>query len=310
MSGLRRAGFLLNPLSGGGNPRGLALLNLLQDKPDISKHVLAQFSDLESALQKLAQDDVTDLFISGGDGTIQAAMTLIAATSIWKTTPRLCILPHGTTNLSANDLGLKLRAIPKQAEFIKALAPRKIKTRNTLCLENPDGPGPQLGFTFGAGAAAVATKLTQQNFNARGVRGNYAVAGTLLKLPFDAALHRPYAAALTIDEKPAFYGNIFAMVATSLEKLFFGADPFWGKGDAPINLTLLPHPSPNAVLWFLPLIYARHTSIHPKGAISANRRNFSLLVEGPLVMDGEFFTCRKDEPLRVSTGPAFEFLCG
>ena len=127
----------------------------------------------------MAQADVQELFISSGDGTIQETLTLVAEGQTFAAPPTIVLLPHGTTNLSANDIGFRNHAIEAQAAFIRSTSGRDICTRNTIRCANPGDGKVRHGMFVGTGAVAVATLYCQQAFNNQGIKGQWAVAGTL-----------------------------------------------------------------------------------------------------------------------------------
>ena len=128
----------------------------------------------------MARDGVTDLFISSGDGTIQEILTQIVERGPFTALPRICLLPHGTTNLSANDLGFESHSLDAQAAFLRSLEARSLVTRNTIRCANPGDGRARHGMFVGTGAVAVATHYCQRAFNEQGVKGQWAVAKTLL----------------------------------------------------------------------------------------------------------------------------------
>ena len=113
-------------------------------------------------------DGVTDLFISSGDGTIHAVQTELAERKPFKVIPRLSLLPHGTTNMTAADLGFPYRALQAQADYITRLEAKQLRERPTLRVVNPRDGRPRHGMFLGTGAASEATLFCQRVFNARG----------------------------------------------------------------------------------------------------------------------------------------------
>jgi len=73
-----RAGLIVNPRSGKTSGKGLVLANRLQGRGAVSIKIIENFAALPELLQECASEAVTDLFISSGDGTIQAIQTLLA----------------------------------------------------------------------------------------------------------------------------------------------------------------------------------------------------------------------------------------
>ncbi len=316
-----RVGVLINGASGRGNGKGHALARQLGGAAEIDLQVLAEFSALPQTLRHFAQNQITDLFISSGDGTVQAVMTHIAESGQWSSMPRLCILPHGTTNLSADDIGFTAKSIIQQAQFIKTMPPAEVKTRHTLHVLNPKTGGPRHGLTIGAGAAANATRHAQNAFNNKGVRGAYATFATIVSGFGKAALKPatpgqkaridcPCAMRFETSGKILADGLQVFFIATTLNRLFFNARPFWGRQSGPIRASSFAYPVANVWRWGLPMMYGSETRRPPPGATSFSGTEFSITCAEPYVMDGEFFEGQENQPLRVVLGPAFTFIIG
>ena len=73
-----RAGLIVNPRSGKSSGQGLALAERLRGQANVSIKILEQFEALPHLLRECAGEGVSDLFISSGDGTIQAIQTELA----------------------------------------------------------------------------------------------------------------------------------------------------------------------------------------------------------------------------------------
>ncbi len=277
------------------------------------------FGGLEEAVRSLARDKVTDLFISSGDGTIQAILSLIETLKVFDHTPRICILPHGTTNLTAGDIGLRIYSISAQADFISSLPRTKTTRRSTVCVVNAKMGGPRLGFSFGAGAAATATRKAQVDYNDRGVKGSLAsfatIAGGLTRAAFTKAapgdltrLDRPCMMTVAQAKEMLVQGPHLLFVATTLDHLFFGTKPFWGPRKGAIRALAVAFPPPNILRWAVPLMYGWVKHKTPPGCISFSGDAFEITCAEPYVMDGEFFDGPDNEPLEVTAGPEFEFI--
>ena len=318
---MRRAGVLINLASGRGNGRGQALAEHLRNGKNISLRILNNFNEIAPSLDQLASDGITDLFVSSGDGTIQAALTHLVESERWAAAPRICVLPHGTTNLSAGDIGFKRRSTAAQADFITTLPDATHQTRHSLRVINPKTGGPRHGLTFGAGAAATATRHAQTNFNDKGVKGSLASFATIASGLSKAAFTSPSADDLSRLDRPCFMqietkdginhnGPQLMFIATTLNHLFFKTNPFWGKRNGPIRATAIPYPVPNVFRWALPLMFGREDRKVPDGALSFSGNGFAVTCAEPYVMDGEFFEGPENAPLSVEAGPAFTFITG
>ena len=224
-------------------------------------------------------------------------------------------------NLSADDIGFSAKNIGRQAEFIKTVPPATIELRHSLHVLNPKTGGPRHGLTIGAGAAANATRHAQNAFNNKGVRGAYATFATIVSGFGKAALKPatpgqkaridcPCAMRFETSGKILADGLQVFFIATTLNRLFFNARPFWGRQSGPIRASSFAYPVANVWRWGLPMMYGSETRRPPPGATSFSGTEFSITCAEPYVMDGEFFEGQENQPLRVVLGPAFTFIIG
>jgi diacylglycerol kinase (ATP) len=316
-----RAGLIVNPLSGRGSGKGLALAEQLRSDRHVTVRVLDRFDQLGRFILDMADDGVSDLFISSGDGTTQEILTQIAEQRPFRHLPRIGLVPHGTTNLTAADLGLRRRSIAAQAEFIRTLKPAVIKARHTVRCANPRDGRPRHGMFVGTGAVAMATRYCQQAFNDRGVKGQWAtfatlagaIARTLFSRPDpgdDARFDRPFPITVRANERTYASGPQLLQMSTTLDKLILGARPFWGGRTGPIRTSVFPYPVPSVLRWLVPMMYGGENRSAPPGAVSFCSNALDVTSEVMFVIDGEFFDPPTDAPLRLETGPVFRFVCG
>lgn len=317
----RRAGLIVNPRSGKGSGKGTELAGRVKGEPGISLHVLERFEHLDDVLAEMAREQVTDLFISSGDGTIQEILTLLAERGAFPSLPRICLLPHGTTNLSANDLGFANRSIDAQVAFLRHPEARHSVTRNTIRCLNPGDGKLRHGMFVATGAMAVATHYCQRAFNEQGVRGQWAVAKTLLTAvrkylfsrpdPMDETrFDRPYAISVDTGGRRLAEGMQLLQMSTTLDTLLLKCHPFWGGKTGPIRTTVIPYPVPSVLRWMLPIMYGGEKHAAPAGAVSFCSHDLSVSSDVMFTIDGEFFPPPTGEPLRLETGPLFTFVRG
>jgi diacylglycerol kinase (ATP) len=317
---LNKVGVIINPKAGRGRGKGLALAEMLKQKPsDADVVVLQNFGQVEPTLARFAANGVTDLFISSGDGTIQFIQTWLAESGQFKTLPRLCLLPHGTTNMTAADLGFRRTSITDQAAFIANVQPHALRSRHSVRVANPKGRGPLHGMFFGTGAVAEATRYCQVAFNDKGVGGQWAtfatLASVLSKSIFLAAnpddpnrFDRPYPITLRTNGQIICEGQQLLMLATTLDKLILGARPFWGGASAPLRVTTMPYPVPNIPRWIIPSLYGKETRKGPPGSTSTACQSCDVTCPTSFVIDGEFYDPPTDEPLRLEAGPSIDYI--
>ena len=233
----------------------------------------------------------------------------------------LALLPHGTTNMTAADLGFRIRSVEAQAQFLADPRPRILRARPTLRVVNPRDGRPRHGMFLGTGAVSAATLSSQRAFNARGIGGNWApfatLAGAVARTMFVPAnpadrsrVDRPYPIAIEADGRSMAGGDQLLMLSTTLEKLILGAKPFWGGGPGPIRTSVIPYPVPSIVRWLLPIMYGGENRKVPPGAASFSSAGLAVRTPVTFVIDGEFFEPPEHEALRIETGPVFTYICG
>jgi diacylglycerol kinase (ATP) len=318
--GMSNVGVIINPKAGRGRGKGLALAEALKQNPGSADVVVLQnFSEVEPSLARFAANNITDLFISSGDGTIQFIQTWLAESGHFKTLPRLCLLPHGTTNMTAADLGFRRKSIADQACFIADVQPKELRARHTVRVVNPRGRGPLHGMFFGTGAVAEATRYCQVAFNDKGVGGQWATFATLASVLSKSLFlapnsddpnrfDRPYSITLHCDGKSVCGGQQLLMLATTLDKLILGAKPFWGGSSAPLRTTTMPYPVPSIPRWIIPTLYGSEVRKGPPGATSTSCQTCDVTCPTSFVIDGEFYDPPTDEPLRLEAGPSIDYI--
>ena len=318
---MRRAGLLINPNSGNAGGKGMSLAGMLNGNSAVLTRVIEKFEQLPGFLDDFARDGVTDLFISSGDGTIQAVQTGLAERKPFTTMPRLCLLPHGTTNMTASDLGVRHKTLPAQAGYITQLNANRILERPTMRVVNPRDGRPRHGMFLGTGATAEATLFCQRVFNARGVKGNWATFATLGNAvgrivftrpnPHDVTrFDRPFPIHVTSGGLERCTGSQLMMFSSTLDKLILGARPFWGQKLGPIRTSVFPYPVPNLPRWLLPIMYGGENRNVPQGALSFSTSGLEITCPASYVIDGQFFDGPASGPLKVETGQVFAYLCG
>ena len=314
-------GLIVNPQSGKASGKGLQLASLLKADTHVIVRVLEDFSRLNPFLAEMAQAGVTDLFVSSGDGTVHAIQTEIAERLAPAFFPRLALLPHGTTNMTAADLGFRNRNVRVQADFIARRESRLLLRRPTLRVVNPKDGRVRHGMFLGTGAIWQGTVFCQDAIHGVGLKGDMATFATLAaavaKSIFSAAdptdqtrIDRPYQIGLSRDGANEVNGQHLLLLATTLDKLILGTRPFWGGKNGPIRISSIPYPVPSIARWLLPLMYGSEARKAPPGARSLSGSAFDIATKTPFVIDGEFFEGPEDGPLHLETGPEFTYVCG
>lgn len=133
---MRKAALLYNPDSGGSKQRQRELqaaLEILKDGGVEARLVATESREHAGAMTREAIANGCDtVFACGGDGTINNIAQVLATTPI-----ALAVLPIGTANALAHDLGLPMK-IPAAAKAALQAEPRRIALGRITC---PDARG-------------------------------------------------------------------------------------------------------------------------------------------------------------------------
>ncbi|MDP9138502.1 MAG: hypothetical protein M3N38_10035 [Pseudomonadota bacterium] len=315
-------GLIINPRSGKHGGRGLRLQELVQRSSGMRAAVLEDFAALPAMLQEFSASGVETLAISSGDGTVQAIQTELAERNTFASLPSLLLLPHGTANMTAADLGLGVRNLDDIASLLssparlRGLARRR---RPTLRAVNPGSGGPRHGMFIGAGSIYDGARFCQEKVYATGTRGNLAIVATLTAAIANMLLRGrktsatrlagPHRIRLSADGRTVVDGDQLFFLATTLERLVLGMRPFWGGKSAPVRATVIPYPVPGLVGWLWPSMYGPEDRRMPPGSVSLSAHALDVWSSSSFVIDGEFFDGPQDGPLRIETGPHFTYLC-
>jgi hypothetical protein len=314
-------GLIVNPRSGKASGKGLALAGLLKGRPGVAVRIMDRFEELPLHLDALAAAAVETLYISSGDGTVHAIQTDLAERKPFARLPRLGLLNHGTTNMTAADLGMRIGKPADQAAFIAANRVSETAHRPTVRAVNPRDGRPRHGMFLGAGAVSQATLYTQQSVHGTGLKGDWATFATLATGvakalfrapdPMDTSrFDRPHRMTVSTGGRQVAEGEQLMILATTLERLILGTRPYWGGRHGPLRTTIFPYPLPSVVRWLVPMMYGGEERRVPSGAVSFSGTGFEIETASTFVMDGEFFEPPIGAPMRVEAGPTFTYVRG
>jgi hypothetical protein len=275
---------------------------------------------LDEVLPELARQDISLLLISGGDGTVQTVLTRLFETPSFERIPYLAILPRGTANTTAADVGLRGKAGAALARLIAAsrdgtLAEHVVE-RRILRIENIQGGAPQRGMMFGAGAITDAIELCHREVYARGLNGKFGIGVTLAGLLLGALLGRRgngvlrgHDIGVALDGGRESRIDRLLVVATTLHRLILGSTPFWNYDGQPIRYTSIAYP-PQRLLRSAPkVMYGwRSETLHPEVYHSQGARRIAVRVNSPFTVDGEMFQPLPDQPLVITAPDHVKFV--
>lgn len=308
-------GVLTNPRSGG-NKRGYGKVrDFLARNPGIHAAEAVAPAEVKAALAGFAARNVDLLVVNGGDGTVQAALTALLGSPPVTPPPLLALLEAGTTSMHARDVGVRGEPAAALAR-IRAWSgdtrrnENRLHRRPVLRVNRGNGEEPLCGMFFGAGAIPRGIELCHGSMNPDGRRGEL-IPGLIIARFLLAALTGndrllpATAMGIGLDgTQLRCNGYLFAMVST-LERLFLGLRPFWGREPGPLRFTAL-RTAPPRLLRSLPFLLAgrRAAGATPEnGYYSRNATHITLDFRGTFTLDGELFEARA--PLAIeAAGPA------
>lgn len=316
----RNIGLISNRNSGHNRDQLANISARIKRCPNVLHIVTDQAEDIGSALQEMAAADIEVLAVNGGDGTISAMLGYMLEHTIFNRIPQIILLPGGTANMNAGDIGASGK-LPAAIERFCAwtgsgTAPAPIKRHLMRVQLAPDQP-PHYGMFLGLGAVIQGTEYAHEEIHSRGLRDDFSVAlgvartawGVFRQDPkFARPLHLEFEVDANGDKRQH---DALIMVVSSLQQLFLGMQPFWGKEPGPLRYTIIDENPVKFPSTFISILRgkANRNAIAEHGYHSANCTTLNLLLEGHINLDGEILEVTSDSgPIQIAATPAFEFL--
>ncbi|SDH83404.1 diacylglycerol kinase family protein [Nitrosomonas sp. Nm132] len=320
-TGTARIGLILNPLGGQARKRHHAIKQILTELPDILQWEAINASDFDASVKALIQAKIDWLIIIGGDGTFQGILNRLFAWLSPNQWPVLTIIPGGTTNMTALDLGSRDKPdhiLQRLKHYLQQPAPRPaplLVERPVLCIEQT-GHEKVYGMFFGLGMIARGVKFSRSRIKQTGITGNIFTALVVLRSLLGTFLGRPQpewapAQITTVDEAGVKHQENYLLVLVSaLEQLLMGIRPYWGQESAPLHVTFVRQHSRKFWYSIWPLIAGHGHSLKKEhGYVSYNTQMLELSLEDEYIVDGELFhASRQHGPLRITTSGPITFL--
>ena len=315
-----RLGVLNNPLSGA-NRKGLRdVRKVLLAYPQVSHCDVQTPGDVASALADFARREVNLVLINGGDGTIQAALTVMHHRSPFERVPLLAVLQAGTTSMTARDVGLKGSRARGLRRLLKWVCDGEGKAvllqRPVLRVQASPNVDPVFGMFLGTASIYQGIQFCNNKLNRPGFRGEWAPGLTIGLFLLAVAVRgdsyvSPVPITVGLDDNPPEERNCFLLMVSALERLFLGLRPYWGKENEPLHYTAVDS-RPQYLLRALPALIRGRTNrygIAENGYISRNVQRVRLSLNGGFTLDGELFEAKAHlGPVVVQNGDMASFL--
>lgn len=313
-----RLGVVLNPLSGRIRRRRVEVQRCLDALPSADVREVSTVSGIDAALQSFAAEQVDLLVVVGGDGTVQMVLTCLFESKPFAALPVLAVIPAGTTNMTALDLGVHgspIRALRRLRHWLQTpVAPRLVKRRAVHIRQS--GCPDIYGMFFGAGVITGGVRYSQNRKKKSGMTGELATGVAVLRFLFDMLIGRtspiitPVQIRLLGRDGDGQDRSCLFLLGSTLERLLLGMRPYWGEEDAPLHVTWVSE-SPTRFWRSLPLLVAgrgKRITAHDD-YYSSNVRVLEVIMDDHFIVDGEQHLAEsRNGPLRLETTEPVTFL--
>ena len=298
--GMLKVGVLSNPLSGA-NRNGLGSVEKVLAGYSQALHDRVQTpADIKMALAGFAEKRVDILAVNAGDGTVHAVLTALFNHRPFASLPLLALLPGGTANMLAKDLGLKgssenaLRRLLGWAST--GNTDPVVERRAVMQVQAPGFVQPLFGLFFGAGIIYQAIQFFHDRVKTWGLRGRSAQALILGRYLLALATKSrdvvsPVPMDIGMDGTRVVGQQCLLVLISTLEKLILGLRPYWGCEEGPLRFTALRAQPKHLLRTLLGLACGRNCR-HPgtqQGYLSHNAHEIELDFRGGFALDGELY---------------------
>mgnify|MGYP001821971477 FL=1 len=282
-------------------------------------HVVTRSQEqIGPALAELAAQDIDVLAINGGDGTCSAILGEMLESGLFPQLPLIALLPGGTANMNAGDIGIRGSLAGATARFCdwcgRGPGAGDSRVERALMRVVADaGQPPRFGMFLGAGAVIQGTDYAHREIHSRGLRDDFSLALGTLRTVWglvrdDPAFNRHVAVRLALDGAPSRDHDTLILAMSTLQRLAFGMRPFWGEGEGDIRLTLIEQHCTRFGRTFLSIVRGRPSrhATAANGYRSHNARQVTLDLQGKINLDGEILLA--NGPVEITASRRLEFL--
>jgi len=307
-----RIGLLNNLRAGRSNRQVWRILRLLKSYPEVAHVETTSVRSVPEALASLSRQNIELLVVNGGDGTLQYTLTQMLTTDEFPRIPMVAPLRGGRTNMTAMDIGAHrdpIQGLQGLLDDVKAgRIEDRLVNRPLLRVETPRDRRIHYGFFFGAGMIHRAIDLTHSLFPRGKSQGTFGAGLVTAGLILRSIANRrdgvltPDKAQILLDGELVGGGEFKLIIASSLQRLFLGINPFWGPEKAPVRFTALESnckrtgAAAPGILRGKPRAFVRPEA----GYTSRNVEVAELRIDAGFNVDGETIPPRSGEIVRIS----------
>lgn len=306
-----KIGVLTNLRAGKNNKRVQRVLAFLARQPRLLHEETLDFDRVPEVMREFAAAGVRVLVMNGGDGTLQHALTHLFGPNAPGWQPMIAPIRGGRTNMVASDLGASRDPVKSLERLIAAAdaerIPELLAPRPVLRVELVNEANVQCGMFFGAGMLHRAVGLAHAALPEErvGAWGAGLVTGMLIARAAIGKLSgvlTPDKVRLALDGEEGGTSEVTLAMASSIDRLFLGMRPFWGREPAPVRTTWIQAGARHLGRTAPGILRGRPpaTATVENGYRSQNVHEFAMQLDAGLVIDGELFDPLPDRVVRVS----------
>jgi diacylglycerol kinase (ATP) len=298
-SAVRPVGLISNPSSGHNRDQFGKVCAHIDRCTNIHHVITNSPADISPALNELAAHNIEVLAINGGDGTVAAILGELLELKPFHKPPTIALLPGGTANMNAGDIGVRgslEKAVARFCEWCEGERTTEgvVAKRTMMRVTTEEMPLPRYGMFLGAGAIIHGTEYAHKEIHSRGLRDDFSlILGTVRTvwgvLRDDPAFNRHVDIKLTLDDgEPDRYDTLILAVST-LHRLAFGMRPFWSGGAGDVRLTLMEQGCTRFARTFFSIVCGRpsRNAVPAQGYRSHNANKITIEMCGKINLDGE-----------------------
>ncbi|WP_292966315.1 diacylglycerol kinase family protein [Nitrosomonas sp.] len=312
-----RIGLIYNPLGGGFRKQAVQIRNLLATLPEITQIEATSQTEFEQAVSIVVEAKVEWLIVVGGDGTLQGIISCLFDHLVPESWPEITIIPAGTTNMTALDLGMNGRIkwfLERIRQYLHQPGNLKRIDRPVLRIEQT-GRKNVYGMMLGLGLIARGVRFSRSQIKQLGITGNIFTILIVLRSLMGTFLGRPQAEWSPVriiqkDETGTLREKVYLFALVSaLDRLLLNIHPYWGRESAPLHATFIEQHSKRFWRAIWPLVMGRgHHLKQQDGYTSYNTASVELWLDDEYIVDGELYHASSQYgPVRITADGPIRF---
>ncbi len=313
-------GLISNRSSGHNRDHFAQLSRQIEQQPNIEHRVTNSTEEIPGVLAHFAAESIDTLAINGGDGTVSAVLGCALENKLFPTIPTVVVLPGGTANMNAGDIGVRgnlKQAVTKFCHWSKTQTGDHERVQRSLMRVDFGAGIFHYGMFLGAGVVMHGTEYAHREIHSRGLRDDFSVGLGAARTVWGIIRSEPeFTHPVDIDlEVPSLsYSaehSVRILAISTLGKLFMGIRPFWGKQAGSLQLSVIDSDCHKFLRTFTSIAHGKPNkyATPEHGYRSMNSDLIKIHMDGSLNLDGEILTSsRQQGPVTISGSKQISFI--